>query len=318
MKNSGARKGGFDIKEKRKEIADHLARMKKEYGVDMICMSSRCEEFMEKLNRYSRSGQIVIFEGESGVGRSHSARIMQNIRNGGELLEFSCMNETETTIREIIKLFMKLPGRGKAPGLLIKNIDLLPEESFSVLLPVLQDFNGDRYIYMTARTDFIMNLPNLSDDITFRLKQLVVKTPPLRERSEDIVHMLPYFTELYARSMNIVFQTIENSVVSDALEYHWPGNIRELQNEIKKSILENDPPVLRTFTINRGTELSSDSGLSPLEESEKHVIINYLKKNKYNKNKTRLDLRITINTLNTKIKRYGISVPIVGARIVRD
>ncbi|MDH5656442.1 MAG: helix-turn-helix domain-containing protein, partial [Spirochaetia bacterium] len=52
--------------------------------------------------------------------------------------------------------------------------------------------------------------------------------------------------------------------------------------------------------------LSENSSLSPLEESEKIVISRYLKKNHFNKSKTKRELKITINTLNAKIKRYGI------------
>jgi DNA-binding NtrC family response regulator len=93
-------------------------------------------------------------------------------------------------------------------------------------------------------------------------------------------------------------------------EYSWPGNSIELENVIRKALLDNKPPVLENISFQKHPEMIESNGdLSPLEASEQFVIFNQLQKNNYNKNKTSRELKITINTLNAKINRYGIAVP---------
>ena len=98
--------------------------------------------------------------------------------------------------------------------------------------------------------------------------------------------------------------------IDESLKYAWPGNSLEVDNIVQASIIENKPPLISKFNFpiiyEDDTKAKSVSLLSPLEEGEKQVIQEYLRKNSYNKSRTMRDLEITINTLNAKMQRYGI------------
>jgi DNA-binding NtrC family response regulator len=88
-------------------------------------------------------------------------------------------------------------------------------------------------------------------------------------------------------------------------KHGWPGNISELKDIIERSVLESSGSKIENVELRHVLPEISDS-LSPLEASERDVISRYLAQNNFNKNRTRLQLGITINTLNAKMEKYGI------------
>jgi formate hydrogenlyase transcriptional activator len=82
-------------------------------------------------------------------------------------------------------------------------------------------------------------------DLYYRLNVFPVRIPPLRERPEDIPVLVRHFAQQFARRNNRMIDTIPSEVMETLVHYHWPGNIRELQNVIERGVIVSRGPVLR-------------------------------------------------------------------------
>jgi formate hydrogenlyase transcriptional activator len=82
-------------------------------------------------------------------------------------------------------------------------------------------------------------------DLFYRLNVFPVQVPPLRERQEDIPLLVRHFVQQYARRMNRNIDTIPSEAMNVLIRYHWPGNIRELQNLMERAVILSPGPVLK-------------------------------------------------------------------------
>ncbi len=303
---------GYDLKEFLPILQTNNREYSTIFGVEeLLCFSPSFHRLLELVMLYSRSPQAVLFEGETGTGRELLARAMHSYRGGGRLVRISCMGQTKESLASAIGEFLALPDNGKAAGLLLCYLDHIPGEDFSLLEPLLELPSGSRYLYFTAGPHFSESYALLPGDILYRLKQLTLRTLPLRERPEDLFYQVLWFVHNLKRETGVEVEGVSSSFMEEAIRHTWPGNSLELREMVRRSFALNRSERLEECRIERVPELVTGErgGLSPLEESEKTVIVNYLKKNGYNKSQTIRDLKITINTLNAKIKRYDIRLP---------
>jgi formate hydrogenlyase transcriptional activator len=113
-------------------------------------------------------------------------------------------------------------------------------------------------------------------DLYYRLKVFPINVPPLRQRAEDIPKLARYFTELYARRMNRQIDVIPSATIDALMGYPWPGNIRELQNFIERSVILSPRSILRAplselEPLRAGTEANQPiSGLAEVERD--HIV----------------------------------------------
>jgi formate hydrogenlyase transcriptional activator len=114
-------------------------------------------------------------------------------------------------------------------------------------------------------------------DLYYRLNVFPIRIPPLRERPEDIPLLVRYFTQKYGRLMNKEIQTISASAMKKLVAWSWPGNIRELENMIERSVILTRGPALHVPL----EELSHDARPAPFdrsrESSERDEIVRILK-----------------------------------------
>jgi len=82
-------------------------------------------------------------------------------------------------------------------------------------------------------------------DLFYRLNVFPLHVPPLRDRAEDIPLLVRHFVQHFARRMNRAIETIPPEAMSALVIYHWPGNIRELQNVIERAVILSRGPVLQ-------------------------------------------------------------------------
>ena len=82
-------------------------------------------------------------------------------------------------------------------------------------------------------------------DLYYRLNVFPMTVPPLRDRREDIPLLVRYFVQQNARRMNRRITTIPSETMQALTRYHWPGNIRELQNFIERAVILSPGPVLQ-------------------------------------------------------------------------
>src|SRR5260370_39951585 len=81
-------------------------------------------------------------------------------------------------------------------------------------------------------------------DLFYRLKVFPIEAPPLRERKDDILMLVEYFAQRYASRAGKTVRSIEKKTLELLRSYHWPGNIRELQNVIERSVILSSGEVL--------------------------------------------------------------------------
>ena len=287
-------------------IAENLDENRRTFGVEMLCFSESLFLCLETLRKYARSNQAVIFEGETGTGKTLLARALHHMREGGPLITLSCMHATSDQLRESIQEFIALPAEER-PGFLLRHLDALPESEFRLLEPVLNEASEGHFVYFTALPDFLLHPPEMPGRLLYRLKQLSLSIPPLRDRPEDLFHQLLYFAGKENESCELGFQELHQKAMEQARSHTWPGNSRELKFTVDRALMAARPPVLENLQLEQPLALPGvKEGLTPLEDSERDVIVKYLKKNNFNKSQTRRDLGITINTLNSKMQRYGI------------
>src|ERR1700746_1100995 len=114
-------------------------------------------------------------------------------------------------------------------------------------------------------------------DLYYRLNVFPIRIPPLRERPEDIPLLVRYFTQKYGRLMNKEIETIPAAAMRKLSSWHWPGNIRELENFIERSVILTHGKALQAPI----GELSNNGRTTPVagtrEATERDEMIRVLK-----------------------------------------
>lgn len=152
-------------------------------------------------------------------------------------------------------------------------------------------------------------------DLYYRLNVFPVRVPPLRERAEDIPLLVEYFVEKFADRMNKNVEIIPSETVEKLVDHPWPGNIRELQNFVERSVILSSGRTLRAPISELGrVPIHGDLSLATLEEAERAHIIDALQRSKWlvggpRGAAVRLGLKRT--TLAYKMKKLGISRELV-------
>jgi formate hydrogenlyase transcriptional activator len=151
-----------------------------------------------------------------------------------------------------------------------------------------------------------------------------VHVPPLRERQGDIPLLVRHFTQQFSRRMKKVVETIPSAAMDALCRYHWPGNIRELQNVIERAVIISAGPALSidvsdlkfpatSHPEERATPANSQSNgalRDVLQETERQQIIKALKQSNWivaGPNGAAARLGINRSTLQVRIRKLGIS-----------
>ncbi len=150
-------------------------------------------------------------------------------------------------------------------------------------------------------------------DLYYRLNVVPIYLPPLRERREDIPLLVQHFIGEFSRAYGVQPKGVTPEAMERIMNYHWPGNIRELQNAIERAFalsrapeitLESLPPAIRDQAP--APEDSILPGPMPMEELERRNIQAALKQTGGNKNRAARILGIDRQRLYRKIRKYGL------------
>jgi DNA-binding NtrC family response regulator len=158
------------------------------------------------------------------------------------------------------------------------------------------------------------------EDLYYRLNVFPIRIPPLRERKEDIPLLVEYFINKCCLEIKTPVKTVSKEALDTLMNYHWKGNVRELENAIERAVILCDGDVITPehFILSRqfGFEFSerplSEQGTleavakEALRKAETKRIVSALKETRGNKSKAAEVLQISYKTLLTKIKEYGI------------
>lgn len=161
---------------------------------------------------------------------------------------------------------------------------------------------------------------NFREDLFYRLNVFPIKIPPLRERREDIPMLAEYFINKYCLEIKTPLKNISKEALDILMNYHWKGNVRELENTIERAIIlcDGDTITPEHIILSKRTEPDSTLWSLPLEGALEDVakealriaetrrIVKALKETKGNKTRAAEILKVSYKTLLTKIKEYGI------------
>jgi formate hydrogenlyase transcriptional activator len=160
-------------------------------------------------------------------------------------------------------------------------------------------------------------------DLFFRLNVFPVQVPPLRERQGDIPLLVRHFAQQFSKRLNKVIDTIPSATMDVLCRYHWPGNIRELQNVIERAVITSAGPVLRVDVADvkisktaplpektSSTRSTNGALRDVLEDAEREQILKALKQSNWvvaGPNGAAERLRMKRSTLQLRMNKLGIS-----------
>lgn len=292
----------------------------------------------------SHSTSTVLIRGESGTGKELVAKAIHNNSSRKEkpfvrvncaaipenLLESELFGHEKGAFTGAIK---SKPGKFSIANQGTIFLDEIGDMSVSMqvkLLRVLQEKEFEsvgglktqkvdvRIIAATNRNlEEMMKKGEFREDLYYRLNVINISLPPLRYRKDDINSLVEHFVEKFNHKLGKNIRCTEKAFLLNLQEYHWPGNIRELENIIERALNICDSDVLTacdlpfyiTHTTAENTNLINlrDGNLLTLEQYEKELISLAMKKyGSYNK--AGKALGITHRTVALKCKKYGIDV----------
>jgi transcriptional regulator with GAF, ATPase, and Fis domain len=159
------------------------------------------------------------------------------------------------------------------------------------------------------------------EDLYYRLNVVTIEMPPLRERKEDIAALAGFFIRRFAGELKKKIEGLEPDALKLLMRYHWPGNIRELENAVERAMLLADGANIAVDDLRLGDSAAVGSpreGSSvvkipptgiPLEEIERLSIIEALKMSNWVQKDAAELLAISPRVMNYKIKTLGIDFP---------
>lgn len=304
-------------------------------GASPIFQSASMKNVVRTVERIAPSDVSVLITGESGTGKEVIADLIHNLspRNKGPLIKINCA----ALPRELIEseLFGSVKGaftganadrdglfrQAESGTLFLDEISEMPVDTQSKLLRVLQEKEvrpvGGRVTYKTdCRVIAATNRPpdvaikegKLREDLFYRISAIAVALPPLRERREDILPLANAFLKRFAAQANRNIIGFTPTAAEMLRTFDWPGNVRQLQNEVQRTVLmcegtQVDVPDLSITTVMNETEVED---LTLMEAMEKNTIVQVLKETGGNKLETARRLGIGRQTLYNKIRIFGI------------
>src|SRR5688572_2902965 len=164
------------------------------------------------------------------------------------------------------------------------------------------------------------------EDLYYRLNVFTIFVPPLRERKADLLLLADHFLERFSREHGKVIKRISTPAIDMLMSYHWPGNVREMENVLERLVLVCEgavfhghhlPPSLQT--ADSSSTFTRVSLKDAVEGYERDLIMDALKTTHGNRAKAARLLDTTERILNYKVRGYGIDVrryktPEVGRR----
>jgi formate hydrogenlyase transcriptional activator len=304
---------------------------------------------LDQVETVAPTESTVLICGETGTGKELVARALHNLspRRSNAFVKVNCaaipagLLESELfghergaftgAIAQRIGRF-ELANRG---SIFLDEIGDVSLELQPKLLRVLQEREFERLgSTRTLRTDARLIAATNRDlaamvmeqkfrsDLFYRLNVFPVRVPPLRERREDIPILVSHFVSKFARHMNKRIESITSETMSALCNYHWPGNIRELQNVLERAVILSSGPVLKValsdLSANRGLIKESDPAKPEnqgnlrrlLEETERQRILEALDETRWviaGPRGAAAHLGVKRSTLQARILKLGIA-----------
>jgi formate hydrogenlyase transcriptional activator len=304
----------------------------------IIGNSAALESVFGEVERVAPTDSTVLIQGETGTGKELIARAIHNIssRCGRPFVKLNCaaipfdLLESELfghekgaftgAIAQKIGRF-EMADKGT---LFLDEIGDIPLALQPKLLRVLQEQEFERLgsarthqvdVRLVAATNRdladMVKRGEFRSDLYYRVNVFPILLPPLRARSEDIPALVSHFVQVYGRRMGKQIEHIPPATISALSSYQWPGNIRELQNFIERSVILSDGTVLSPPLAElKRSPVAEPLGAVTLKDAERDHILKTLMQTRWvvaGPNGAAARLGMKRSTLYFRMQKLGIS-----------
>jgi transcriptional regulator with GAF, ATPase, and Fis domain/tetratricopeptide (TPR) repeat protein len=314
-------------------------------GMDRVVTASReMQGILALLTKVGDSSATVLFMGETGSGKGLLAQVVHDVSNRRDrpFVQVNCaalpegLLESELfgyvhgaftgAVRDKVGLFEEAAGG----TIFLDEIEKVPESVQAKLLHVLdrgeiRPVGATRSKRVDARVICATGVDlrdriregRFLEDLYYRLNDITVRVPALRERREDIPVLAQHFLTLYARQTEKNLRGFAPEVMQLFLSHEWRGNVRELDKTVKRMVVLADdgdllglellPPDMREHTpppvpANGGNGRAAKSLRSNISELERRMISEALERNHWNKARAARELGLSYPTMLAKIR----------------
>lgn len=304
--------------------------------------SSEMKKIKGLIQKVANTKSTVLIQGESGTGKQILARAIHNLspRRDKPFVYVNCVALAEQLLESDLfghekgaftGVYQRKKGRLETahtgtvfldeigditPVIQTKFLHFLESGEFE-RVGGTQTIKVDTRIIAAAKRDLSKALEEkkFREDLFFRLNVISITVPPLRNRKEDIPVLASCFLQKFNQEMKRKMLSIESGTSEIFLTYHWPGNIRELQNVLERAVVlapsDTITPDLLPPQLSQKTKEEISPGI-PLEEAlkkfKREFISQTLSLTKNNQSQTAKFLKIQRTYLNRLIKELGINL----------
>ncbi|AGF55880.1 transcriptional regulator with PAS, ATPase and Fis domain [Clostridium saccharoperbutylacetonicum] len=307
---------------------------------DLISNSDKMKEIRVYINKVSKTDATVLLRGESGTGKSRFAKVIhsESLRRNKPFIYIDCTTIPKGFFESELfgyedGAFTGAKKNGKAGKLesadggtvFLDEIADIPLEIQSKLLRLLQEKEFERVGGITTKKldiriisatnqnlEKMVSMGTFRKDLYYRLNVINITLPSLRDRFEEIPSLVTKILSDFCQEVNLDIKEVEEDGMAQLIHYNWPGNIRELENLVKRLAINSDTnkitkkDIIKELNSIKNLNVSTINSSEDINIVEKELIVNTLKKYDYNKTIAAQALGITRQTLYNKMKRYSI------------
>jgi formate hydrogenlyase transcriptional activator len=237
-----------EIRELKEQLSKEKLYLEDEIRTEMnftqiIGNSASLRRVLKRVGTVAPTDSTVLIYGETGTGKELIARAIHDLspRSSKPFVKLNCA-AIPTGLLES-ELFGH--EKGAFTGAIAQRIGRFEvADGGTIFLDEIGEIPLELQTKLLRVLEAMVSEQKFRPDLFFRLNVFPVHVPPLRERQGDIPLLVRQFTQQFSRRMKKVMETIPSATIDALCRYHWPGNIRELQNVIERAVIISTPPVL--------------------------------------------------------------------------
>lgn len=303
--------------------------------------SQPSEQLHEFIQLVAPTDMSVIIQGESGTGKEYVARTIHRLSKradapfvaidcgaiSGELANSELFGHTKGAFTGAVNDKQGLFEAAQGGTVFMDEVGNLSYEVQVKLLRALQEriiqplgsnkqINIDVRVITATNDDLVNSVQNgnFREDLYHRLNEFKIKVPALRNRGNDLNEFVAHFVNLANQELGRQVRSFSPEVNAIFRNYHWPGNLRELKNVVKRAVLLSTGEMAGTealpeemvFTVPETIKPEGPDLKAHQEANERELILKTLQEVKYNKSKAARLLNIDRKTLYLKLAKYNL------------
>lgn len=308
---------------------------------EIIGQSKALTQVFHLVEQVARMNATVLLLGETGTGKGVIARAIHSssARKDRAMVTVNCTSLPANLIES--ELFGREKGAftgsnarqiGRfelADGgtVFLDEIGEMPLELQSKLLRVIQDgeferLGSPRTIKIDVRIIAASNrnleeeikLGRFREDLFYRLNVFPISIPPLRQRKEDIPLLVQFFVDKFNKKVGKKVASVTSDTLNSLQDYHWPGNIRELESVVERAVILSQGSVLQVLdrfdTFRKDAAKADEGDVKALADLEQHHILQVLQKTAWRiegKHGAAKLLGLNPSTLRARMRKHGIA-----------